>query len=77
MSWKLLWSQLLLELKQKNHLQVGSPFANFAVRGVMVRCLRVGSIPQDSGLMPPHNPAAELPQDVYDVSDSILSLWLQ
>lgn len=28
-------------------------------------------MPQDSGLMPPHNPAAESPQDVYDINDSI------
>lgn len=31
-------------------------------------------MPQDSGLMPPHNPTAESPQDVYDVNDSILKL---
>lgn len=29
---------------------------------------------QVSSLIPPHNPKAEVPQDVYDLSDSILSL---
>ena len=27
---------------------------------------------QASGLKPPHNPAAEVPRDVYNVNDSIL-----
>ena len=26
---------------------------------------------QSSGLMPPHNPSAETPQDVYNMEDSI------
>ena len=30
---------------------------------------------QCSGLMPPHNPAAEAPQDVYNVEDSIFNLF--
>ena len=30
---------------------------------------------QCSGLMPPHNPAAEAPQDVYNIEDSIFNLF--
>ena len=31
---------------------------------------------QCSGLMPPHNPAAEAPQDVYNIEDSIFNLLI-
>lgn len=48
-----------------------TPDIHFSVRGV-ISVIFLGSMPQDSGLMPPHNPAAESPQDVYDINDSIL-----
>lgn len=46
---------------------------------MMINCISIISVVcfvesqsmQSSGLMPPHNPSAETPQDVYNMEDSI------